>query len=638
MGNHQISERVDPAKMRHFVRALLDDVHALERILDEGLIESDVRRIGAEQEIFLVDRNFSPKAVVMPVLEALKGQPFTTELAQFNLEANLPPLVLGGDCLAEMERELIELNRNARRAAAENDAHIVLCGILPTLERSHLSLDWMTPNPRYHQLNRTMTELRGGSFQMRIKGLDEFQLTHDNVMLEACNTSFQVHFQVGAEEFAKLYNLAQAVTGPVLAVASNSPVLLGHRLWHETRVALFQQSLDMRSAAHIQRGTRQRVSFGERWVEKSVMEIYREDVARMRALIALPKGESPMAQLDRGEIPTLDALRLHNGTVYRWNRACYGVGGGKPHLRIENRVLPAGPTVRDQVANAAFFFGLMVALGNRYDDITDVMAFDDANSNFVAAARYGLSARMRWLEGKSYSADRLILDKLLPLAHAGLIERGIDNADADLYIGVLRKRTKSGRTGAQWALDSLAGMNEKTSRPLERMRALTHEMVRQQELDRPVHEWPLATVSEDENERESYRTIGQFMTSDVFTVNPDDLVDLAASLMEWEHVRYVPVEDDTGRLVGLLSHRQLLKLTSGTPGEANAEAVADLMIREPITVTPETPTLDAIRIMDEHKIGCLPVVKGDKLVGIVTEHDFMEISKRLFRRWLGGDA
>lgn len=252
-----------------------------------------------------------------------------------------------------MEQSLEDNMQAARQAAADCDARVLLMGILPTLEREHLGLDWMTPNPRYFELNRTMSEHCGGKFDTFIKGLDELEITHDNVMLEACNTSFQIHFQVGAGEFAELYNVARAVTGPVLAAAVNSPFLLRHRPWHETRVALFQQSLDSRSKAQKERGGAQRVRFGDDWVQDSVLEIFRDDIARFRCLIRGNEEESPLEKLDRGEIPALGALCLHNGTVYRWNRPCYGVKDNIAHLRIENRVLPTGPTILDEVANAA---------------------------------------------------------------------------------------------------------------------------------------------------------------------------------------------------------------------------------------------------------------------------------------------
>ena len=449
MGQQEISSKADAERLRSFTKVLLEDVRALERMIDEGLIEADIRRIGAEQELFLVDSACHPAPKAMQLLDKLEGD-FTTELALFNLEANLPPQVLGDGCLREMEEALNDAVDKVRTQAKAADCGVCLTGILPTLEKGDLTLENMTPAPRYHELNRVMVGLRGGEFKTLIKGVDELQTSHDNVMMEACNTSFQIHFQVGAHEFAELYNLAQVVTAPVLAAAVNSPVLLQHRLWKETRVALFQQSLDARSQAHADRGSRQRVSFGEKWVENSVLEIFREDIARFRVLIASDPGESPLQLLDRGEIPPLRALCLHNGTVYRWNRACYGVGGGKPHLRIENRVLPAGPTILDEVANAAFFFGLMLALSGEYGDVTRVMAFDDAKANFLAAARYGLKARLTWVGGREHAADELILDHLLPLARAGLLSRRVPNADIDRYLGVIENRVRSGLTGSKW--------------------------------------------------------------------------------------------------------------------------------------------------------------------------------------------
>ena len=241
MGEHDIATSQDAEAQRSFMRALLEDVRALERMINEGRIESGVRRIGAEQELFFVDEAMRPLCIATEALEQLADPDFTTELASFNLEANLPPSVFGADCLGEMERGLDQRLARVREVAGELGARALLVGILPTLERSHLTLESMTPNPRYLELNQMMSELCGGEFHTLIKGLDGLKLTHDNVMLEACNTSFQIHFQVAAEEFAELYNVAQAITAPVLAASVNSPLLLRHRLWHETRVALFQQ-------------------------------------------------------------------------------------------------------------------------------------------------------------------------------------------------------------------------------------------------------------------------------------------------------------------------------------------------------------------------------------------------------------
>ncbi len=631
MGQQEISSQADAERLRSFTKVLLEDVRALERMIDEGLIEADIRRIGAEQEMFLVDSACHPAPKATQMLEQLEGD-FTTELALFNLEANLPPQVLGDGCLREMEEMLNTAVQKARVAAAPTDCRVCLTGILPTLEKGDLTLDNMTPAPRYHELNRVMVGLRGGEFKTLIKGVDELQTSHDNVMMEACNTSFQVHFQVGAHEFAELYNLAQAVTAPVLAAAVNSPILLQNRLWKETRVALFQQSLDSRSKTHADRGSRQRVSFGEKWVDNSVLEIFREDISRFRVLIASDAGESPLKVLDRGEIPPLRALCLHNGTVYRWNRACYGVGGGKPHLRIENRVLPSGPTVLDEVANAAFFFGLMLALSDEYGDVTRVMSFDDVKANFLAAARYGLKARFTWVNGRLQAADELILDHLLPLARAGLATRRVPKEDVDRYLGVIEERVRSGMTGSKWMLSSLAHLDGQGSLD-NRLRSITSQMMDFQEKGDACHTWPLAKLGDTTDWKLSYRTVGQIMTRDLFTVHPEDLVDLAACMMEWEHVRQVPVEDNEGHLVGLVSHRALLRLVAEGSDKTQV-AVGEIMTPDVHSVTPETTTLEAIETMREHKVSCLPVTRDGKLVGIVTEADFTQIARDLLEHEL----
>ncbi|MHC4955039.1 MAG: CBS domain-containing protein [Planctomycetota bacterium] len=644
MGELETPEAYDEHRHQAFLRALLDDVKALEVMLESGVIESGHRRIGAEQEVFLVDRGSHPAPVGMEVLKRLDDPDFTTELARFNLETNLPPYDFGGECLSQLESDLEERIQRLRVAAAAENADVLLTGILPTLQLTDLGLDNMAPVPRYGLLNASLVKLRAGDFQVRIKGVDELFVVHDNVMLESCNTSFQLHFQVSPDEFASLYNLAQAVTGPVLAAAVNSPVLLGNRLWHETRVALFEHSVDHRSRTHRSRGQRARVRFGERWVDNSILEIFRDDIARFRVVIPADIEEHALEELAAGRIPRLRALCLHNGTVYRWNRPCYGWADGRAHLRIENRVLPAGPTIIDQVANAAFYYGLLAALSTEIPDIRGVMSFDDAKSNFLAAARLGLKAQLTWFGGQTESASGLILKQLLPLARAGLASRDIDTADIDRYLGVIEERVESGRTGSQWMLDSLAGMQTATGRVHERSRALTAASVERQKLGEPIHTWDLATIEEARDWRHSFRTVGQFMTRDLFTVQPDDLVDLAANVMDWEHVRHVPVEDDEGRLVGLVSHRRLIRLLAqGDTRTGESVPVARIMKTDPITVTPDTSTLEAIALMRAHRVACLPVVQRDRLVGILTERDLIEVAAQLFEEHLAardnaGDA
>lgn len=633
MGEHDVEQELDEQKLQSFMKALLEDLRALDYMLDHDLIESGVRRIGAEQEMFLVDENLRPAPVSVEVLEHAKDPRLTTEIARFNLEANLTPLTLNGNCFSQMESDLNEVLGRARASANHFGADVLLAGILPTLRKSDLTLENLTPAPRYRQLNESVISLRGGPLNIHIKGLDEINLTHDNIMMESCNTSFQIHFQVGPKEFAPLYNIAQVITAPVLAAAVNSPLLFGHRLWQETRLALFQHSTDARSATQQARSQPTRVSFGNRWIEKSVLEVFQEQIARFRMIMINEPSENPLSLLARGEIPQLTALRMHNGTIWPWNRACYGVADGIAHLRIENRALPSGPTVLDEIANTAFFTGLMLSLPSEYGEVSKVMPFDDAKSNFFAAARHGLNAQFNWVDGKTHAASSLILDHLLPLAHEGLKQASVNQGDADRYLGVIADRVRSGQTGSQWIMKSLSVMNDRPSEV--RNRLLAGEILMRQNGGEPVHRWPVLEVSEADDWRQSYQTVGQFMATDLFTVRPDDLVDLAASVMTWRHIRHVPVEDNEGRLVGLVSHRALLKLlTHGAPGNEVKVTVRDIMTPEPLTVTSTTPTLEALEIMRQNRVGCLPVLDDGRLVGIVTSYDFLDASARLFKEQL----
>ncbi len=621
------------------MKALLNEVRALEDMHTAGMFEAGIRRIGAEQEMFLVDQANRPALSAMQVLDRIDDPRFTHELGLFNLEANLSPLELGGDCLRKLEAEASELLQVGREAADEVGSRIALVGILPTLTKDHLSLDAMVPVARYFALNEALLRLRGSHFRISIKGIDQLSFNHDNLMLEACNTSFQVHFQVDADEFAHLYNIAQAVTGPLLAACVNSPILLGKRLWHESRIAVFEHSIDARSEAHAARGHKPRVHFGDQWVEESVIEIFKEDIARFRVILTTEFEDDPIGMVARGEVPRLNALRLHNGTVYRWNRACYGISGnGKPHLRIENRVIPSGPSVLDEVANAAFFFGMMAQLSRSVDDIREHFNFGDVKANFLAAAREGLRAQMIWFDEEQMTAQQLILDKLLPLARQGLEEAGIDADDIDRYLGVIRARVERRRTGARWQLESLERMRGAASTH-ECLRALTDSMIEQQQSGLPISEWTLAEFCPTQDWRESYRTVGQFMATDLFTVRPDDIVDFAASLMEWRYVRHVPVEDDSGQLLGLVSHRQLLRLIARGSGAASPVTVRDIMHSEPVAVSPDTPTVEAIRLMREKRLSCLPVVDEErKLLGLVTEHDLVGVAGRLLESYLAEKA
>ena len=609
------------------IRWMLRDLQALEHLLAEKRFETGITRIGAEQEMFIVDGSWQPSPHALEVLAEIADGHFTTEVGAFNLELNLDPQVFSDTCLSRLEAQLDELLGVAHACAAVAGLHLVLAGILPTIRKGDLSMGNMVPNPRYLALNTALMGLRGEAYELHIKGTDELRVRQDSVMAEACNASFQVHLQVTPDEFVNLYNVAQLLAGPVLACATNSPLLFGKRLWAETRIALFEQSVDTRRPGHHMRERSARVTFGTDWVSSSITELYREDITRFRPVLSPDEYADPFTELSEGRVPTLDALRLHTGTVWRWNRGCYGITEGVPHLRIENRVLPSGPAVVDEVANAALWLGLMRAVGDRHPEVNRMLPFEQVRANFVGAARQGLGAQLTWLDGREHAAPTLALEVLVPLAAEGLDSVGIAAADRDRYLGVIERRVHSGYTGSRWLLGSLNSMRNQGTAG-QRLNSLTAAMVARQRAGSPVAEWTPASLDEGGEWRHNFVSIEQLMTTDLVTVAADDPVELAANLMDWHRIRQVLVEDAGHRLVGLISYRTILRLMA-TGDRVGEVTVGDVMKREPVSVPPDLPPLRALELMRSFGIGALPVVVDDQLVGIVTEHDFMNVAGTL---------
>jgi CBS domain-containing protein len=518
-----------------------------------------------------------------------------------------------------------------RNVAEDMGIDIILVGILPTVRRMDFESGNVTPVPRFIALTNSLSELKGGSYELHIRGTDELIAKHNSPIFESSNTSFQIHLQTAPDEIVRSYNFAQAIAASVLAAATNSPLLLGKRLWKETRIALFQQAIDTRLASYISREKSPRVTFGNGWVKNSILEIFQDDAARYKVLLSADVEEDSLNTLKEGGIPELRALRAFNGTIYRWNRVCYGISDGKPHLRIENRILPSGPTVKDEMANAAFWLGLMNGMGDQYRDITEVMEFDDAKTNFFKAAAAGLDTQFKWANGKVVPADELILQELLPIAEAGLKKARVKKTDAENYLEIIRERVASRKTGSRWILDSFSKLSDEGTKD-EALVSITAGIINRQKGGEPVHKWELAGNDEAGSWTGRYRRVEQIMSTDLFTVEEDDLVDLAAGIMTWKHIRHVPVEDKQERLVGLVTSGILLRHYGANLKKGKKQStVKDIMIKNPVTVTPETLTVDAAAVMHKNKIGCLPVVKDGKLVGIVTEHDFMNVSAHLLR-------
>ncbi len=637
MGEQKVHLLKDQEEMRAFIRALLDDVRALDQMLKENWFEDDVIRIGAEQEMVLVDlKHFKPSLVAQQALEDLKEHTWLeSELAQFNLEITLTPQLFTGSCLRNLEQETIERLAVIRAYLAKMHTAPLLTGILPTLRKFDLSLDNLTPKERYRTLMKAINDqLLGPEYELRIAGIDELIIKHDSPMLEACNTSFQVHLQVAPRDFARLYNIAQTLAAPVMSIAANSPLVFGRRLWHETRIAMFQQSIDTRSSHKHMRERTARVDFGNSWLKDSILEIYRDDIARFRVLMSSDAKEDSLAMIEKGQVPKLKSLQVHNSTVYRWNRPCYGISdNGKPHLRIENRVLPSGPTVLDEVANAAFWLGLMQSFHKTYEDITERLLFAEAKDNFMKAARYGIDTTFSWLDDKKVNARELILEELLPMARQGLEARQVDPADIDRYMNVIEGRATSHTNGSRWMLRGYTKLLKEVERD-EALTVLTATTLQNQMQEKPIHEWPAPDLSDLPNYKPSALTVGECMTTDLFTVRKEDIVELVGEMMDWRRIRYMPVEDEKAKLVGLVTHRMVMReLLKNKEEGKQTTSVGDIMIKEPIKVGPSTTVKEAMSIMRENKVGSLPVVNEQaELVGIITEMDFLRITARLLDR------
>ncbi len=637
MGEQRVSLLQENKEMQQFVRSLLDDVKALEYMLEHDMFESGITRIGAEQEMCLVNAdNYKPATNAMEALEKMKDYEWVeTELAKFNLETNLTPHVFKGDCLSKLDEENSGKLEKIRVELAKLNTKLVLTGILPTLTKTDMTIDNLTPKPRYYALMDALSSHleKGEKFKLNLEGIDELRITHDSPMLEACNTSFQVHLQVSPDNFVQMYNIAQALAGPTMAIAANSPIVFGKRLWHESRIALFQQALDTRSSKDHLREKQTRVHFGKDWLHKSVLEIYREDIARFRVLLATDVKENSLEEIAAGRIPKLRSLQVHNSTVYRWNRPCYGVSdNGKPHLRIENRVLPSGPTTIDEVANAAFWLGCMEGMADKVKDIKEHLSFEDVSDNFLKAAKFGIDTNFTWFNDKKYSACDLILKELLPLSRKGLKKHKVAKADIDKYLGIIEARAKTHTNGARWQLRAYTHFC-KTLTKDEALTALTKTIIENQEKGIPVHEWPLPNKASIDTYRPGKMRVEQFMETDLFTVRPDDIVELTAEMMDWRKIRYMPVEDEEGKLCGLITSRLLLRHFSRKTGiENEVTTVKDVMIKTPMTAAPNTTIIEAMHTMRDNKVGCLPVVKEGELIGIITEMDFLRISGRLMER------
>jgi gamma-glutamyl:cysteine ligase YbdK (ATP-grasp superfamily) len=481
--------RQDRQRYREKLRTCLD---VFARMLGESKFDFERPLTGLEIEFNLIDGQQDPAMRNAEVLNAIANDDFQTELGQFNIEINVRPRTLIGKAAEELEAELRASLNDAEERARSAGAHIVMIGMLPTLTPAHLTGESLSANPRYRLINEQVFAARGEDLHIVIDGPERLATYADTIAPEAACTSVQFHLQVSPQDYGRNWNAAQCVAGVQLALGANSPFLFGKELWRETRVALFEQATDTRPQELKAQGVRPRVWFGERWIT-SVFDQFEENVRYFPALLPVCDDEDPVAVLARGDVPRLGELRMHNGTVYRWNRPVYDVYRGKPHLRVENRVLPAGPTVVDILANGAFYYGLLRMLVEQDRPLWSQMSFSAALDNFEAGARKGIDAQFYWPGFGEVPATELVLRRLLPLAHEGLGRWGVDRTVSDRLLGVIEQRCIAHQNGAEWQARTFHHIDEQ-NQPLDRRDALREMLRRYVDLmhsNEPVHTWPV---------------------------------------------------------------------------------------------------------------------------------------------------
>ena len=479
--------REDRTRYRQKVRRCLD---VFERMLAQAQFDFERPMTGVEIELNLVDERCDPALRNAEVLDAVSHADFQTELGQFNIEINVQPRTLAGDSAVGLEQSIRDTLNSAEEKARTVGAHMVMIGILPTLTEKQLNADSLSANPRYALLNEQIFAARGEDLQIAIDGVQRLSTTADTVAPEAACTSVQFHLQVSPEAFPRFWNAAQSIAGVQVALGANSPFFLGKELWRETRIPLFEQATDTRSEELKAQGVRPRVWFGERWIT-SIFDLFEENVRYFPALLPICETEDPVEVFERGDVPHLNELRLHNGTIYRWNRPVYDVVRGKPHLRVENRVLPAGPTVADILANGAFYYGIVRALSDDDRPLWTRMSFAAAEENFQSCARHGLEAEVYWPGAGQVPVTELVLRRLLPLAAEGLDRWDVAPAVRDRLLGIIEQRCLTGRNGAAWQAATFHRLYDHTN--LDRhevLRRMTASYIEHMHTNEPVHTWP----------------------------------------------------------------------------------------------------------------------------------------------------
>lgn len=599
----------------NYIHHLLNDIKALELMIEKGLFEEGPLRVGAEQEFCLVDANFLPESNSLTILDNIADTHFSTEVGNFNLKINLDALALQKDCFSKMHNQLEILLEKAKKSASKTNSKILLAGILPSLSASDINEQNITNVERYTVLNDAIKSDKKTYCDIHIKGVDEINLSHDSVKLEGCNTSFQMHLQLGIKDFVDNYNWAQAIAGPILSVCTNSPLLFGKELWSETRIALFTQSIDTRENSYLLNENQSRVSFGNNWQTGSITDIFKDNISRFRSFTTANFSTNSLDMLNANETPKLQALQLHNATIYPWNRVCYGEINGKPNLRIENRYIPSGPTTIDEIANMLFWVGVMLGKPKKFNKIHNLWDFKDVKTNFFNAARYGMATQFYW-NGAYVSSHDLLLDEFLPMAYKGLYSVGVTPKDAEYYLKVIKDRV-NGTNGSEWLIRNFRQLQNK-HKPFEAMQVLTASLYEKQEKGYPVSTWGMLHDG-DESPFKKQRLVKHVMSSDIFSVSKKDSIELVLNIMNWKKIHHMPVINKERELQGLISWTDVKAYLDAEKKQNTS--VQKIMKTDIVTVNEYATLEEAKKIMDASAIGSLAVVNQNKLVGLITYND-----------------
>ena len=471
MGQEIESSSFTDADMKMFEQQLLNETAILKSYFDKSRFANQDFKAGFELEGWLLDAKSNAAPDNESFLARLNDANVVPELSTFNFEVNGEPLKLKGNAFDQMYKGLLGTWQHCATAASDLNNKIMMIGILPHLPESELNMDNMSHLSRYEALNKQVLIMRNNEpLHLRISGRDEMDLLKYDVMLEAATTSFQIHFQIPLEISANIFNASLICSAPLVAISANSPYLFGKDIWDETRIPLFEQSVEVGDPGQ------RRVSFGYGYLKESLFECFEENLSYYPALLPLKSEADP---------ELLTHLKFHNGTIWRWNRPLIDFDSdNRPYLRIEHRVVPAGPTILDCIANAAFYYGLSYGLTLQYSDVSSKLPFEKAKSNFYNCARSGLDAPINWINGNILGVRDLILNECLPLAEQGLKSLGLDETSIESWLGIIKARAENRQNGAAWQRGWIA----KHGHDLPAMVENYYEL---QQSEKPVHEWPI---------------------------------------------------------------------------------------------------------------------------------------------------